>query len=326
MNSVIRASLAAAFTAAAFAAPLGQAVAQDYPKGPVRILVPYPAGGYTDILARMVGAGLQQRLGQAFIVENKPGAATAIAAEQVAKSPPDGQTLMMVTVTTMAMNPLTIKDLRYKPEQLVPVALVARQPFMLVASHQFAPDTVKELIAHAKANPGKVNWATQGIAGSSHLVGELFKSLAGIDIFAVHYKGSAPANTDILAGRADLHFDGVGTSLPNVAGKRVKAIAVTSERRMIVNPDIPTFVEAGLPNMVAYSWYGIVTPVGTPQAVILKLNEEINRYTQNKETTERMVRDGSEVGNMTPGQFAKMIADEAEMWRRVLLPLNLKLD
>ncbi len=300
--------------------------AQDYPKSPVRIIVPYPAGGYTDILARMVGAGLQQRLGQAFIIENKPGAATAIAAEQVAKAPPDGHTLMMVTVTTMAMNPLTMKDLRYRPEQLAPVALVARQPFMLVASQQFAPNNVLQLIAHAKANPGKVNWATQGVAGSSHLVGELFKSLAAIDLFAVHYKGSAPANIDLMAGRADLHFDGVGTSLANVAGKRVKAIAITSERRMAANPEIPTFVEAGLAGMVAYSWYGIVTPAGTPSSIIQKLNEEINRYTQQKETAERMAREGSEVGNMTPPQFAGMIADEAEMWRRVLLPLNIKFD
>ncbi|MBL8380379.1 MAG: tripartite tricarboxylate transporter substrate binding protein [Burkholderiales bacterium] len=304
------------------AAPL----AQDYPRGPVKIIVPYPAGGYTDILGRMVGLGLQQRLGQPFVVENRPGAATALAAEIVANSPPDGHTLMMVTVTTMAMNPLTMKDLRYRPEQLAPVAMVARQPFMLVASLQFPPSSVRELIAHAKANPGKVNWATQGVAGSSHLVGELFKSLAGIDIFAVHYKGSAPANVDIMAGRADLHFDGVGTSLANVAAKRVKAVAITSERRMAANPDIPTFVEAGLADMVAYSWYGVVTPRGTPAPVIQRLNEEINRHTQGKETAERMARDGSEVGNMTPAQFGRMIADEAEMWKRVLLPLNIKLE
>ena len=197
---------------------------------------------------------------------------------------------------------------------------------MLVASLQFAPNNVRELIAHAKANPGKVNWATQGVAGSSHLVGELFRSLAGIDIFAVHYKGSAPANVDLMAGRVDLHFDGVGTSLANVAGKRVKAIAISSEARMAANPEIPTFVDAGLANMIAYSWYGIVTPRGTPPAVIQRLNEEINRYTQQKDTAERMARDGSEVGNMTPVQFARMITDEAEMWRRVLLPLNIKLD
>ena len=312
-----------AVLAAAFALPVA---AQDYPKGPVRIIVPYPAGGYTDILSRQLGAGLQPRLGQPIIIENKPGAATALAAEHVAKSPPDGLTLMMVTVTTMAMNPLTIKDLRYKPEQLAPVALVAKQPFMLVASHQFAPNSVRELIAHAKANPGRVNWATQGIAGSSHLVGELFKSLAGIDLFAVHYKGSAPANTDIMAGRADLHFDGVGTSLGNVAGKRVKAIAVTSEKRLVANPDIPTFVESGLPGMVAYSWYGIVTPAGTAQAVVTRLNAEINAWTRIPETLERLGKDGSEPGNMTPAQFSKMIAEETETWRKVLTPLNLKLD
>ena len=302
------------------------AFAQDYPKGPVRLIVPYPAGGVTDIYARMLGAGLQQKLGHAFVVENMPGAATALAAERVARSAPDGHTLMIVTVTTMAMNPLTIKDLRYRADQLAPVALVARQPFVLVASQQFAPSTVKELIAHAKANPGKMNWATQGIAGSSHLVGELFKSLAGVDLFAVHYKGSTPANVDIMAGRADLHFDGSGTALPNIAGRRVKAIAQTAEKRMAAAPEIPTFVESGLPEMVAYSWYGIVTPAGTPPAVIAKLNAETNAYLKTKEVLEKMARDGSEIGDMTPAQFGKMIADETEVWRKVLAPLNLKLD
>jgi tripartite-type tricarboxylate transporter receptor subunit TctC len=302
------------------------AVAQDYPKGPVRLIVPYPAGGVTDIYARMVGAGLQQKLGQAFVVENMPGAATALAAERVARSAPDGHTLMVVTVTTMAMNPLTIKDLRYRAEQLAPVALIARQPFVLVASQQFPPNTVQELIAHAKANPGKINWATQGIAGSSHLVGELFKSLAGIDLFAVHYKGSTPANVDIMGGRADLHFDGSGTAIPNIANKRVKAIAITSEKRMAATPEVPTFVEAGLPGMVAYSWYGIVTPAGTPQASIAKLNAETNAYLKTRDVLDKMARDGSEIGDMTPAQFGKMIADETETWRKVLAPLNLKLD
>jgi tripartite-type tricarboxylate transporter receptor subunit TctC len=299
--------------------------AQDYPKGPVRLIVPYPAGGVTDIYARLVGAGLQQRLGQPFVVENMPGAATALAAERVAKSAPDGQTLMIVTVTTMAMNPLTIKDLRYRPEQLAPVALILRQPFVLVASHQFKPNTVQELIAYAKANPGKVNWATQGLAGSSHLVGELFKSLAGVDLFAVHYKGSTPANVDIMAGRADLHFDGSGTALPNIAAKRVKAIAHTAEKRIAAAPDLPTFVET-LPGMVAYSWYGVVTPAGTPQPVIARLNAEVNAFVKRPEIVERMNRDGSEPGNMTPAQFGAMIAEETALWRKVLAPLNLKLD
>ncbi len=299
--------------------------AQDYPKGPVRLIVPYPAGGVTDIYARLVGAGLQQRLGQPFVVENMPGAATALAAERVAKSTPDGQTLMIVTVTTMAMNPLTIKDLRYRPEQLAPEALILRQPFVLVASQQFKPNTVQELIAYAKANPGKVNWATQGLAGSSHLVGELFKSLAGVDLFAVHYKGSTPANVDIMAGRADLHFDGSGTALPNIAAKRVKAIAHTAEKRIAAAPDLPTFVET-LPGMVAYSWYGVVTPAGTPQPVIAKLNAEVNAFVKTPEIVERMNRDGSEPGNMTPAQFGAMIAEETALWRKVLTPLNLKLD
>ena len=315
-----------ALVASALVVPVGTAIAQDYPTRTVRIIVPYPAGGYTDVLARSLAQGLQSRLGHPFIIENKAGAATAIAAEYVVGSPPDGHTLLMTTVTTLALNPLTLKDLRYKPEQFVPVALVARQPFMLVASLTFPPNNPKELIAYAKANPGKINWATQGLAGSSQLVGELLKSLAGIDMTAIHYKGSAPANIDIMAGRVDVHFDGVGTSLPNVAAKKVKAIAVTSENRMAVAPDIPTFVENGLPGMVAYSWYGIVAPPGTPPAIVNRLNHEIVAWAHEKSVQEQMTRDGSESNSMTPAQFGKMIADETEMWRKIIAPMNLKME
>jgi tripartite-type tricarboxylate transporter receptor subunit TctC len=232
----------------------------------------------------------------------------------------------MTTVTTLALNPLTLKEMRYRVDQFQPVALVARQPFMLVASHQFPPNTPQELIAYAKANPGKINWATQGLAGSSQLVGELLKSLTGIELTAIHYKGSAPANIDIMGGRVDIHFDGVGTSLHNVESKRVKAIGITSEKRLAVAPDIPTFVESGVPGMVAYSWYGIVAPTGTPRAIIDKLNAEIVAWAQEKGPAERLIKDGSESSTMTPEQFGKMIADETETWRKVLAPLNLKLE
>ena len=324
MRRIIRSGLTA-LLGAALSAATGAAIAQDYPKRPVRIVVPYPAGGYTDVLARMLAAGMQARFGQSFIVDNKPGAATSIAAEFVASSAPDGLTLLMTTVTTLAMNPLTIKDLRYRVDQFTPVALVARQPFMLVASHQFPPGTPQELIAYAKANPGKINWATQGLGGSSQLVGELLKSLTGIDMTAIHYKGSSPANIDIIGGRVDVHFDGIGTSIHNVENKRVKAIAVTSEKRMAIAPDVPTFVESGVPGMVAYSWYGIVAPAGTPQAIVDRLNREIVEWAHEKEVGERMVKDGSEVNRMSPAQFGRMIADETEMWRKVITPLNLKL-
>ena len=175
----------------------------------------------------------------------------------------------------LSMNPLTLKDMRYKPSDLAPVALTLRQPFVLVASLQFPPNNVKELIAYAKANPGKINWATQGIAGSSHLVGELLQGLAGIQLFAVHYKGSAPANADLFAGRADLHFDGSGTSLANINSKRVKAIAHTGDKRVVGAPDVPTFSESGLPGMQVWSWYGMATTAGTPRPIIQKLNAEM---------------------------------------------------
>ena len=320
MNRRLRLAASLFFLAA------GSAAAQDYPRGPVKLIVPYPAGGTTDIYSRVLAAGMQQKFGQPFVVENVPGAATAIGAERVAKAAPDGHTLIMVTVTTMSMNPLTLKDLRYKPSDLAPVALTLRQPFVLVASLNFPPNNVRELIAYAKANPGKINWATQGIAGSSHLVGELLQSLAGIQFFAVHYKGSAPANTDLFAGRADLHFDGSGTSLANINAKRVKGIAHTGDKRVPGAPDVPTFMESGLPGMQVWSWYGIATTAGTPPAVIQKLNTEMNAYMKSKEVQDRMARDGSEAGDMTPEQFSRMIAEETELWRKVLAPLNLKLD
>ncbi len=324
MRPMYRSILASLIVAGA--AWVGPAIAQTYPSRAVKIVVPYPPGGYTDVLARMLAAGLQARLGQPFVVDNKPGAATAIAAEHVAASAPDGHTLLMTTVTTLAMNPLTIKDLRYRVDQFVPIALVARQPFMLVASKQFAPGTPQELIAYAKANPGKINWATQGLAGSSQLVGELFKSLTGIDIVAIHYKGSAPANIDLIGGRVDIHFDGVGTSLRNVENDRVKAIAITAEKRLAVAPGIPTFVESGVPGMVAYSWYGIVAPAATPTSVVDQLNKEIVAWSHGSEIGARMVKDGSEVSDMSPKQFGQMIADEAALWRKVIEPLNLKLE
>lgn len=311
---------------ASLALPAGHAQAQSYPERTVRILVPYAPGGYTDVLARLVAARLQATMGQAFIVENKPGAATALAAETVANAPADGYTLLFTATTTTSINPHVLKNMRYRVDQFVPVAMVSKQPFMLVASHKFAPNTMQELLAHARANPGRINWATQGQGASSHLVGELVKSLAKVDFNTIHYKGSAPANVDIMAGIVDIHFDGVGTALPNIAGGRLKAIGVTSEKRLAAAPNIPTLVESGLPGAVAYSWFGMLAPAATPPAIVARLNAEIVRWMQEKDVTARLEREGAEVVYMSPAEFGRMIAAESEVWRKVIEPLNLKLD
>jgi len=265
-------------------------------------------------------------MNQAFIVENKPGAATALAAEVVANSVADGHTLLFTATTTTSINPHVLKNMRYRVDQFTPVALVSKQPFMLVASQKFAPSSLQELLAHARANPGRVNWATQGQGASSHLVGELVKSLAKVDFNTIHYKGSAPANVDIMAGIVDIHFDGVGTALPNIAGGRLKAIGVTAEKRLVAAPDIPTLAESGLPGAVAYSWFGLLAPAATPQPVVTRLNAEILRWMREKDVSARLEREGAEVVYLSPAEFGRMIASESDVWRKVIEPLNLKID
>ena len=301
--------------------------AQSYPTKPIRMIVPFPAGGPADIFGRGLAQGLGDQLGQPVIVENVGGVGGVLGVDRALKSNPDGYTLGFNSGSTLSIAPFSFAKLPYDVKKDVGlITLVVRVPEVLAVHPSLPVNSLAELIAYAKANPGKVNWATQGVAGSSHLVGELFKSLAGVDLFAVHYKGSTPANVDIIAGRADVHFDGSSTSLANIQGKRVKAIAHTGEKRLDSAPELPSFAESGLPGMVVYSWYGIVTPAGTPQSVIGRLNTEMNAFVKTKDVMERMHRDGSEIGEMTPAQFGKMIADETELWRKVLAPLNLKLD
>jgi len=303
------------------------AQAQAWPGKPVRIIVPYPPGGTTDIIARMLAEQLATEFGHPFIVDNRPGAGTVMGAQMVANATPDGTTLLLVTVSTMAINPVLLKKMPYRPEQLVPVALIAKAPFMLVASPSFPPDNVKDMVAYARAHPDQVNLAGQGTGASSHLVGEMFKAAAGLpNLTIVQYKGSAPANTDTMAGHVQMHFDGINTSLPLVQQKRLKALAITSDTRVAAAPDIPTFAESGYPSVVASSWYGLAAPAGTPASVIEQLNAATNRALATPQFKDRLAADAATPGGGSAADFGKFIDSEIATWRRVLAPLKIDLD
>ncbi|MBC7671187.1 MAG: tripartite tricarboxylate transporter substrate binding protein [Polaromonas sp.] len=301
--------------------------AAPWPGRPVRIVVPYPPGGTTDLIARLLAEQFKNEFGQPFIVDNKPGAGTVMGAQFVANAVPDGTTLMLVTVSTMAINPVLLKKMPYRPEKLVPVALIAKAPFMLVASPAFPPNNIKEMLAYLKAHPADVNLAGQGTGASSHLVGEMFKAAAGVpSLTIVQYKGSAPANADAMAGHVQMHFDGINTSLPLVQQKRLKALAVTSETRVSAAPDVPTFVESGYPSVVASSWYGLVTPAGTPASVIDQLNAATNRALNTQVFKDRLAAEAATAGGGPPADFAKFVDSEIATWRKVLAPLKIDLD
>ena len=317
----------AAAGAAAASAALPAFAQAGWPNKTVRIVVPYPAGGSTDLLARMLAEHLNKEFGQPFVIDNKPGAGTVFGSQFVANSPPDGYTLLMSTVSTLAINPVLLKKMPYKAESLVPIALLSKAPFVLSAAPSFAPNNVKEMLDLVRARPKTVNLAGQGTGGSSHLVGELLKVTANVpELTIVQYKGSAPANADVMAGHVQMHFDGINTALPLLQQKRVKALGVTSEQRVPAAPDLPTFVEQGLPGMVASSWFGLVAPAGTPNDVLDRLNAASNRVIETPAFRNRIVSEGGILGGGSRADFAKFIDGEIAVWRKLITPLKIEAD
>ncbi len=313
----------------ATASLLQPAVAQDagnFPNRPVRIIVPYAPGGFTDIVARLVAQGLSPKLGQPVVVENRPGASTILGAEMVAKAPADGHTMLMAVTTTLSTNPYMFKKLPYKTADFTPVALAGLTPFILVAHPSVPANTVPELVALAKAKPGTLNMATLGVGASTQLVSEMLRSAAGVDIRDIPYKGSGPASTDLLAGHVQLYFDAIPTSMPRIRSGSLKGIAVTADARSPAAPNIPTFVEAGLPQMVAYSWYGLVAPAGTPAAVVQRLNRLTNEVLQQPEIRAKLDENGGTAPTMGPQEFGALIESHSRVWEKIIKPLNIQLD
>lgn len=260
--------------ACALAAP--PVAAQTWPNRPIRLVVAFPASGTTDIIARGVAAEISKSLGQQVYVDNRPGAGGNIGTDLVAKSPPDGYTIVMGTVGTHAINVSLYSKLPYDAvKDFAPVTLVASVPNVLEVNPSLPVKTVKELIAYAKANPGKLNFASSGSGTSIHLSGELFKSITGVDMLHIPYKGSAPAITDLIGGQANLMFDNLPSSIGHIKAGQLRAIAVTTLTRSPALPDVPTIAESGVPGYEASSWFGVLAPAGTPKEIVARLHDEI---------------------------------------------------
>ena len=298
-----------------------------YPSKPIRIVVPFPAGGTTDILARAVAQKLTDTLGQTVVVDNRPGAAGNIGAELVAKSPPDGYTLLMGTVGTHAINASLYAKMPYDHvRDFAPVILVAGVPNVLVVNPSVPANNVQELIAYIKANPGKVNFASSGSGTSIHLAGELFKTMTGLSMTHVPYKGSAPAVTDLLGGQVQLMFDNLPSALPHIRAGKLRALAVTSAQRASALPDVPTVAEAGLPGFEASSWFGLLAPAGTPKDVVAKLNAEVAKWLASPEAREKLAAQGAIAAGQSPDDFSRHIAAETTKWQKVVKESGAKVD
>jgi tripartite-type tricarboxylate transporter receptor subunit TctC len=313
-----------AAAAAALPAAPSIAGAQAYPGRPVRLIVPFASGGASDILARLIGQWLSERLGQPFIVEMRPGAGGNVGTEAVVNSPPDGQTLLMVNAAPSAINATLYDKLSFNfLRDMAPVGGVLRTPLVLQVTPSFAPRTVPELIANAKANPGIINMASAGNGTPPHVAGELFKMMAGVDIVHVPYRGGGPALVDLLGGQVQMMFGNLASSMEYIKAGKLRPLAVTTTMRAEALPDLPILGDF-LPGYEASDWYGICAPKGTPAEIISKLNAEINAGLADPKLKARLADLGGTVLAGSPAEFGKLIADETEKWGKVVRAAHMK--
>jgi tripartite-type tricarboxylate transporter receptor subunit TctC len=310
--------------AAALPAVSRMAWAQIYPTGPVRLVVGYAAGGGTDIAARLIGQSVSERLGQQFLIEDRPGAATNIATELVIRSAPDGYTLLLATAANAA-NATLYEKLNFNfIDDTAPVAGIMRVPNVLVVNLSFPAKTVQEFIAHAKANPGKINFASGGAGGPDHMAGELFKRMTGVDMAHVPYRGLAPALTDLLGGQVDVIFSTFPAAIEYIKADRLRALAVTTTTRFEGAPNIPTIAET-VPGYEASQWYGIVAPKQVRPDIVVKLNRAINAALGDPTLQTRIADLGGAPLFGSPADFGKLIAADTEKWGKVIRAANIRL-
>lgn len=296
----------------------GLAQAQGYPNRPVRFVVPFAAGGSTDMVARALGPKLNEIFGQTFIVDNRPGGGTVIGTEAVARSPADGYTLLVVPAP-FTINPSLLSKLPYDPlNDFTPITLINTTPLVVVVNPSVPARNIKELVALAKTRPGTLNFGSSGTGGSNHLAGELFNAMAGVKMIHVPYKGNAPALTDLVGGHVDLLFNGLTSAYPLIKSNRLRPLAVTSIKRSAVLPDMPTLDESGLKGFEAVAWNGLAGPAKTPPEAVEKLSGAIRKVLANPDMRERLKSEGSDPVGSTPAEFAKFLRDEIAKWAKVI--------
>lgn len=315
--------LAAAVALAAFGA--SSASSESYPSRPVTLIVPAAAGGATDVLARIVAEPLGKALGQPVIVENRAGAGGVLGMQVVSKAAPDGYTIAMGNIGPNAINVSLHKKLPYdNAKDFVAIGRVAEMPNIVVTQPDRPLDSVKDMIAFAKANPGKLDFASSGVGQSIHMSGELFKVMAGVDMTHVPYKGSGPAVQDLLAGHVTLMFDNLASSMPHVKAGKLKALAVTSAERWPAAKDIPTVAESGVPGFEVVAWFGLMAPAGTPQDIVARLNTELGKILGDPAIRDRLAALGAEASPTSPQEFASFIAAETMKWAEVQKKANIQ--
>lgn len=298
-----------------------------YPVRPVRLIVPNPPGGGVDIIARLVGARLSERLGQPVVVENRAGAGGTIGVAAVAQAPADGYTLGMGVTATLAIAPALYRRLPYDAlKDLEPVTLIATLPLILTVHPSLPVRSVKDLLAFARARPGQIDYSSGGNGTPPHLAGELFKTLAGVDIRHIPYKGGPPAVTGAVSGEVSLMFANALPALPHIKGGRLRAIAVTSESRASAFPDLPTVAESGVPAYHAVQWYGVISPAGTPRALLERLNREVREVIKLADVRAPLVAEGAELSDTTPAQFRRFIEQELNRWGKAVRDSGARID
>jgi tripartite-type tricarboxylate transporter receptor subunit TctC len=301
-------------------------LAQPYPARPVKIVVPFGVGGSADVYARFVGAKLQESLGQAFVIENRPGGGSIVGTDSVAKSAPDGYTLLMMSNTHTVNETLIPNKPFVLMRDLAPITGVNTSDLLMVIHPSVPANNLKEFIAYAKANPGKLNYASSGPGTPYHMAGELFKAMAGVDIVHVPHKGSDQARAAILGNQVQMMFDAITTMAAQVRGGKVRALATTGKARSSITPDVPTVAEAGLPGYEATIWLGLMAPVGTPRPVLEKLNSEVNKVLAKPDVKESWTKQGAEPMGMTIDEFDKFLRADIVKWEKIVKLSGAKVD
>jgi len=326
--SIHRRALAALALAAALpAACLAQAGgAANWPTRPVTLIIPYPAGGTSDVVGRQLAVRLGEEFGQTIVPDNRAGAATAIGAAAVARAPKDGYTLLLSAGTTFTVLPHLRDNLQYKLDDFEPVAAVCSVPFAFVVKKDFPAKNLNEFIAYAKAHPGKINNATNGQGSMVHLLGEMIATGLNVQMTRVHYKGAAPATMDMLAGVVDSNVEALTSAVPNVDAGKYRALAVLSTQRQALMPNVPTFKELGYPSIVGETWYAVYAPASTPKPIVDKLNAALRKITTSASFQQAMQKIGNEAKSSTPAELRELTQQQSNQWGELIRRLNIKSD